>query len=101
MNVQAAAEPQMATCRPLEPLPPPDRRKWRRVSAKPLTYALGNLAVVEEISGNKLEAAQTWRWRIIKFGAPAAQKVQGLEARSRAMRAAEFLLGVGEMEVEK
>jgi hypothetical protein len=92
-------EPQATTfLPPVEPLPPSNPRLWRKLSSKPLAYALGSLATVEEITGNKLANAQVWRWRIIRFGAP---KPQNDTTRERAMRAAEFLLGVGEMEVEK
>jgi hypothetical protein len=95
-------EPQVVTFRPVEPLPPSNPRLWRKVpnprGAKYLAYALGSRATVEEITGNKTEPGQRWQWQVIKFG---ASKPVIDVTRDLAMRAAEFALGIAEMEVEK
>ena len=80
---------------PVQPLPPTDGTVWVPTDKKCRAFYLGNWASVEEVSGSGTPEQGRWRWRVCKFGGDTAV----CDRRDKAMRAAEFSLGLGEMPV--
>ena len=80
---------------PVQPLPPTDNSAWVAVDKKRRAFRLGNKASVEEVSGTGTPEQGAWRWRICQLGGDTAV----CDRMDKAMRAAEFSLGVGEMPV--
>ena len=91
-NTEAVVEPY----RPLEQLASDPTIWLKRPGAKPM-YGLGSRAMVWETTGRKDPAEQRWYFRLIKLGSVETPA----KDRADAMRRAEFLLGVGEMEVRE
>ncbi len=79
---------------PVEPLQV-DATRWLSANDKKLLWRLGNKAWVEEITKSREAATQRWRWRLCKLGGETAIA----DTLEKAMRAAEFALGIGEMPV--